>query len=503
MRNCKKMSKFKVQTKKTLISMSMHKVTPFLSDIKDFFKNSDMTAAMNTISTILSEVRMTEKGTLGLTSKRNCVYRLLTVFQCLMLFPCFGIKNAYRNQKFGTLEPLIKARKDVFYRFMENPNIDWRKAMWSISVQLWNRIRLRSDSKGDEVCLILDDTDHEKTGRTIEKIGRVHSHLAHKAVLGFKCLCMAVTDGMSQILLDFDIIGEKGKKGNYGMSAKELSRRHENKHDSETLRKRESAYDMSKIELAKEMIKRAIDKGIKFTYVLADSWFTNKDIVRFIHSRHKKCHWLGMIKVGEKGKTKYHTEHGDLNAPALVKLGKKLKLKKYSRKLKCHHITYDAVFGGVQVRIFLVRRTQHGQWNGLLTTDTKLDFFKAWQIYSKRWALEVVFKDCKSNLGFGKCQSTCFASQIAAATICCIQYNILSVAKRFTDYETIGGLFREISKETVQLSVAHQIWGLLQELVTAMAEVFDLLDEEIYDVLINHSEEMAHIAKFYNLKSVS
>ena len=105
---------------------------------------------------------------------------------------------------------------------MENPHIDWRKTLCYISVKLWNRILVCSDYKAQDVCLILDDTDHEKTGRTIEKIGRVHSHLAHKAVLGFKCLCMAVTDGVSQILLDFDIIGEKGKKVNYGMSAKEL-----------------------------------------------------------------------------------------------------------------------------------------------------------------------------------------------------------------------------------------------------------------------------------------
>ena len=210
-----------------------------------------------------------------------------------------------------------------------------------------------------------------------------------------------------------------------------------------------------------------------------------------------------MIKVGENGKTKYHTEHGDLTAPAFVKLGKKLKLKKYSRKLKCHYVMSDATFGGVLVRIFLVRRTRHGKWNGLVTTDTGLDFLKAWQIYSRRWALEVVFKDCKTNLGFGKCQSTSFASQIAAATLCSLQYNILSVAKRFGDYETIGGLFREISKDSVQLSVAQQIWGVLQELVTAIARVFGLLDEEIYDAVINQSDELAHIAKFYNLKSAS
>ncbi|MGN1156398.1 MAG: transposase [Agathobacter sp.] len=483
--------------------MSIHKITPFLSDIKTFFKNSDMTAAMQNISSILSQVRMTERDTLAVRSKRNCVYPLMTVFQILILFPCFGIKNAWRCHKDGTLEALVKARKDVFYRFMENPHIDWRKALWHISVQLWKRIHVRSDYKAQDVCLILDDTDHEKTGRTIEKIGRVHSHVAHKAVLGFKCLCMAVTDGVSQILLDFDIIGEKGKKGNYGMSAKELGRRHQTEHNSEVLRQREKAYDMSKLELAKDMIRRAIRKGIKFSYVLADSWFTNKDIIRFIHSRHIKCHWLGMIKVGENGRTKYRTEYGEFSAPALVKLGKKHKLQKYSRKLKCNYIIYDAIFGGIPVRIFLVRRTQHGKWNGLLTTDTSLDFIKAWQIYSRRWALEVVFKDCKTNLGFGKCQSTSFASQIAAATLCCIQYNILSVARRFSDYETIGGLFREISKETVQLSVAQQIWGMLQELVTAIARAFGLLDEEIYDAVINKSEEIAHIAQFYNLKSAS
>lgn len=462
-----------------------------------------MTAAMQNISSVLAQVKMTERDTLAVTSKHNCVYRLLTIFQCLLLFPCFGIKNTYHNHKYGTLAPLVKARKDVFYRFMENPAIDWRKAIWHISIQLWNRIHMRSDHNTGDVCLILDDTDHEKTGRTIEKIGRVHSHLAHKAVLGFKCLCMAVTDGVSQMLLDFAIVGEKGKKGNYGMSAKELNRRHTTKHNSKVFEVREKEYDMSKVELAKEMIKRAISHGIKFSYVLADSWFTNKEIVRFIHRRRFKCHWLGMIKVGENGKTKYQTKHGHLTAPALVKLGKKLKLQKYSRKLKCNYMMFDATFGEVPVRIFLVRRTQHGKWNGLLTTDTDLEFIKAWEIYSRRWSLEVVFKDCKTNLGFGKCQSTSFASQIASSALCCLQYNILSVAKRFSDYETIGGLFRDVSKETVQLSVAQQIWGAIQELVAIIARVFDLLDEEIFDLVINQSEELAHIAKFYNLKSAS
>ncbi len=84
-----------------------------------------------------------------------------------------------------------------------------------------------------------------------------------------------------------------------------------------------------------------------------------------------------MIKVGENGKTKYHTKHGDLSAPALVKLGKNSNCRSTAAKLKCYYIMFDATFGGVPVRIFLVRRTQHGKWNGLLTTDTAMDFFKA------------------------------------------------------------------------------------------------------------------------------
>lgn len=458
---------------------------------------------MQTISHFLGSVHMTEHSTIGVTSKVNHVYRLLEVFQCLIMLPWFGIRNIYRAHLDNAIASFMEARKDVFYRFMDNPDVDWRRSLWQISLRLWTSIRLRSDHKDNDVCLIFDDTDHEKTGRRIEKIGRVHSHLAHKAVLGFKCLCMAVTDGVSELLLDLELIGEKGKKGNYGMSNDELSKRYVSTTTSDVLEERKKAYGSSKIELVLHMTRRAISKGLKFSYALGDSWFTCKEIVKFFADKRRRSHWLGMIKVGEKSRTKYQLGDKSLTAPELVKLGKKEGKKKYSRKLKCHYIIYDVIFAGVPVRIFLTRRTQHGKWNGLLTTDTRLDFFKAWEIYSRRWSLEVVFKDCKTYLGFGKCQSRAFAAQIAAATICAIQYNLLSTAKRFTDYETIGEIFREVSKETVQVSVAQQIWGALQELVNAIAEAFGLLDEEIYDVVINQSEKIAHICEFYNLKSAS
>ena len=187
-----------------------------------------------------------------------------------------------------------------------------------------------------------------------------------------------------------------------------------------------------------------------------------------------------------------------LPPPLVVKQGKKRM--KYSRRHRCHYMVYDAEFGGVPVRIFLVRRTRHGQWNGLITTNTRLEFLDAWRIYSKRWTIEVVFKDCKQHLMLGKCQSTNFATQIAATSICAIQFNLLSMAKRFMDYETIGGLFREISKETLKQSVAQQLWGKVQEMLTAVAEVCGLADEDLYDIIINKTEQVENMFATFNLK---
>lgn len=46
-----------------------------------------MTVAMQHLSSILSGIRISEKITLGAESKQNCVYRLLTVFQWLIILP--------------------------------------------------------------------------------------------------------------------------------------------------------------------------------------------------------------------------------------------------------------------------------------------------------------------------------------------------------------------------------------------------------------------------------
>ena len=58
--------------------------------------------------------------------------------------------------------------------------------MYRLNLQLWTKIKVRSEHNEGTTCLIVDDTDFAKTGRRIENIGKVYSHVDHKLILGFK-----------------------------------------------------------------------------------------------------------------------------------------------------------------------------------------------------------------------------------------------------------------------------------------------------------------------------
>lgn len=483
--------------------MPVHKVTRFLSEISTFFKNNDAGSAMFAIMNVIKGIRMNEQTLFGRKSRCNSKYSLLQVFQLLLVCPCFMIRNPFGI--YGSpLGGKLGCHKDVFYEFLNDGRTDWRKLMYHIVCQLWTKVIVRSDYKSDNTCLMIDDTDFPKTGRRMENIGRVHSHLEHRSILGFKALFLGITDGISQMLLDFSILGEKGRKGNYGMSEKELSKRFcKERGEDVALQTRLGEYSMSKIDLAIEMIRRAIKQKINFRYVLADSWFTCAMIVRFIRSRHIKCDYIGMIKVGEEGKTKYRFERKDITAPAIIKKLNKRGEKKYSRKLKCWYISVDVVFADNHVRLFFIRRSKRGPWSGLLTTDLSIEFFEAYRIYSRRWSQEVIFKECKGLLGLGKCQSANFAAQIASTSLVALQYNILSAVKRFMDYETIGELFRQVNQNSHELTISERIWQAILELVTAITKVFSIAEEDVIDALVNESDEIAHICELYQYKMAS
>lgn len=297
-----KISIFVVTKQQILNPMPRTESTNIFSEISTFFCKKENDKAIMTIMDIAKNLKLSAK-TLDLESRCTCKYKRLQVFELLLLFPLFMVKNAFRYTD-STLAKVVPCKKDVFYRFMENGAIDWRMILYRINRQLLNKLIVRSDSanSSDPVCLIIDDTDLPKTGTKIEKMGRIFSHVTHSSLLGFKALFLCRTDGKTQTVLDFSLHGEEGRRPDrpYGMTKKQIERQYSKvRNQNQAVTNRMGEYTQSKIQKAIDMVRHALSQGVRFDYLLADSWFTCTDMVKFIKSRHSCCHYLGMVKMAK------------------------------------------------------------------------------------------------------------------------------------------------------------------------------------------------------------
>jgi hypothetical protein len=162
--------------------------------------------------------------------------------------------------------PLLKKKgitmgKDILYRLKNNAGIDWRKILWQTACKFIGIRKQENEGEHKVRCLIFDDTLLEKTGKKIEKIGKVHDHVTDTFKLGYKLLLGLYWDGKSTIPLDFSLSREKGKRAEkpYGMSRKELYRQYGKKRLKELSgREREKELDKSKIEMMLEIFYHAV-----------------------------------------------------------------------------------------------------------------------------------------------------------------------------------------------------------------------------------------------------
>ena len=478
--------------------MLRHKDTVILSEIKDFFTTSEK--AIETILSFMSSLTFSDKQ-FGFTQGVNFRYQNYCKLVLLLLFPFFDIQDASHYYE-SALFKYIRCGKDIFYRFINNSMIDWRKFAYSLNMQLIRKVEKQSTINIESTprCIIVDDTDLSKTGRHFEFIGKIFSHVTHSSKLGYKALFMGYHDGKSFFSLDFSFHGEKGKneKKLFGLTPTQSKERFSKKRDNSSPGKqRVEQYFGSKIESTICMLRLAISKGVRFDYLLVDSWFTCHELVKFVVTRRIGCHFLGMIKMG---KTRYKVFDKNLTSKEIVECLRRTKKTKRSKLLGYYYGEILVDFKGIEVKLYFCKASKKGKWNGIMTTNTKLTFEQAYKIYSTRWSIEVFFKECKQNLSLGKCQSQDFDAQIAATTLCMIQYNLLSVAKRFSNYETLGELFRATQKDSLQLCISEKIWVIIIELVSHLSEILNLDSETLMESLFSENEQLT---KYLNFKALS
>lgn len=428
----------------------------------------------DTLFTILKQFKL---GTLAARSgiSKQQGFKAGHILNLLILFPFFSISSvrAFYHSGFSRM---TQAQKDVLFRLKNNPFYNWRKLLYMVA----QRFKALSQERRSEyykettTCLIIDDTIQPKKGKRLEAIGKVYDHVIHRYLLGMKGLFLSYWDGISTIPLDFSFHNEKGKnqKRPYGFSKRELQARYSKARPKESCgRKRLQELKKSKIENGLVMIKRALRFGFIPQYVLTDSWFATKEFIRKIRSfRNGSIDFLGQMRLDKR---KYLYQGFEFT-------GKELRhhLKgrmKRSRVHKAYYIEVVVFYAGAgEIKLFFSRFSKRSKWHLLVTTDLTLNYNKALKLYNNRWTIEVMFKELKQYLNFGKCQSNNFDAQIADTTISLITYTILSLHKQVVEYIPLGQIFRKWKDQLLESTLAERLWRLFVGLILSFIQIFEL-----------------------------
>ena len=77
-----------------------------------------------------------------------------------------------------------------------------------------------------------------------------------------------------------------------------------------------------------------------------------------------------------------------------------------------------------------------------------------------------------------------------------IRYNLLASLKRSLDYETIGGLFKDMYAGVYELTVVEKIWLIIVEVVGIVAELTGADEDTLMHQLIENDKRLAALQAY-------
>lgn len=373
------------------------------------------------------------------------------------------------------------ARKDAFYRFQRNP-FRWRSFLYGLILKISEKLCFEKYPL-KERYFVIDDSPIPKRGRRMENVSFIYDHSVGRTLLGYCIVSLGLFTGENFYPLDFAYrFGKKRhpkspeeKIGDPRSISGQMS--HEAKHQG-------------KGPLAVKMIQRAFDHGIRAGYVLFDSWYAWPSLIHAIHQINEALHVICRLKDSKvlyeyKGK-KY----------CLSELYQKVKtsMRKDSRTgLYLKRVTV-LLPGSMEPSLIVFakgyhepdedevrgkKRDKEPKWVAFLSTDTCLHASTIIKKYTKRWTIEVCFKECKQLLGLGKDQSNDFNSQVFSTTTSFLRYNLLNFLNEKEGCNTLGDLFQNLVDESGTITYAQRLWDFFRGLFSVtISKIFDLFKIE-------------------------
>ena len=244
------------------------------------------------------------------------------------------------------------------------------------SKNLWHLVKpaLRMIETDDGV-LVFDDTVEEKAYTDENDIIAWHfDHTFGRNIKGVNIISCAYVNDAAAIPLAYDIVRKTTEVV-----------------DPKTGRKKRIA-DISKNELFRKQFDRALKNSVRFSFVLADIWFSSAENMQHILKRHKqfifplKSNRLVALSTADKRQGKFQSVES----------------------ISLEQGQVSRVFiKGLETEVLLAKQVFTNQDGStgtlyLVSSDLTLDFTRMTAIYQKRWKVEEFHKSIKSNTALAK-----------------------------------------------------------------------------------------------------
>lgn len=363
--------------------------------------------------------------------------------------------------------------KSTYYRFLTDPTYNWPKFIRLLALRV-ERICVSTISIYRPCFFVMDDSIIPRlTSQKAELLSYIYDHVRGASIKCFNLLLLGWTDGYSFLPVSLQM-----------MHSKKLLKGIMDKIGD--LNKRNSGYKlriqsgMSKMNLAVEMVKQAIEAGFRANYLLVDTWFTNEPFVNAM--RNIQMDVIGMLK---DCKQQYWYRGKLYNLQGLRGL---IHLDKGDRSGIWGSIIVETKYFHVPVKIvFAQNRNKRREYVLILSTDIDLSEEQIIQYYGNRWSIECCFKVCKGMFGLGKeFHGLTFDLLISSTAIVFTRYIILEYIHRIsTDHRTLNWWVKQMYDEVPTMEFADALRSLLKLTVEAINKSETKFTAELRSKLVN------------------
>ncbi len=264
--------------------------------------------------------------------------------------------------------------------------------------------RCEKDTEGKGI-LILDDTlSHHESAKHMEFAGKFYDHTDQSFTWGHDVVTTHLAKGRLSIPLSSEIYLKDDQLNEDYLSS--INRRTKNKEEAlpgDVKQILENENFKTKNEIGRELISKAFDKGIPFSYVIADSWFLNSETVGLIESLKKD--WVfgcksdrvvlmpnGWTSLSEWAKTLPNDKFKSVN---VWYEKKKHVFYCYASNLKMRSLD------GRRIRIVVSydNKELEGDPHFYCTNRVDWNIYQILSLYARRWRVDVFYRESKQNLG--------------------------------------------------------------------------------------------------------